>query len=46
MSLHKKISKALFISQNTVARVIQTFNKDGTATISQRRLGHPQKLIP
>uniref|UniRef100_A0A8C6PLP7 Transposase Tc1-like domain-containing protein n=1 Tax=Nothobranchius furzeri TaxID=105023 RepID=A0A8C6PLP7_NOTFU len=39
-----KISKALLISQNTVAKVIQTFNKDGSATISQRRPDHPWKL--
>ncbi len=40
---YKKISKALLISQNTVAKVVQTFKKDGTATISQRR---PRKLTP
>ncbi len=40
---YKKISKALLISQNTVAKV-QTFKKDGTATISQRRPGRPRKL--
>ncbi len=43
---YKKISKALLISQNTVAKVVQTFNKDGTATISQRRPGRPRKLTP
>ncbi len=43
---YKKISKALLISQNTVAKVVQTFKKDGTATISQRRPGRPQKLTP
>ncbi len=43
---YKKISKALLISQNTVAKVEQTFKKDGTATISQRRPGCPQKLTP
>ncbi len=42
---YKKISKALLISQNTVAKV-QTFKKDGTATISQRRPGRPRKLTP
>ncbi len=39
---YKKISKAF--SQNTVAKVVQTFKKDGTATISQRRPGCPRKL--
>ncbi len=43
---YKKISKALLISQNTVAKVVQTFKKDGTATISQRRPGRPWKLTP
>ncbi len=43
---YKKISKALLISQNTVAKVVQTFKKDGTATISRRRPGHPRKLTP
>ncbi len=42
---YKKISKAL-LSQNTVAKVVQTFKKDGTATISQRRPGRPRKLTP
>ncbi len=53
ISLHKKgegykiISKAVLISQNTVAvQVVQTFKKDGTATISQRRPGRPRKLTP
>ncbi len=41
-----RISKALFISQNAVAKVVQTFKKDGTATISQRRPGRPRKLTP
>ncbi len=43
---YKKISNALLISQNTVAKVVQTCKKDGTATISQRRPGRPRKLIP
>ncbi len=43
---YKKISKALLISQNTVAKVVQTFKKDGTATILQRRPGRPRKLTP
>ncbi len=43
---YKKISKALLISQNTVAKVVQIFKKDGTATISQRRPGRPRKLTP
>ncbi len=43
---YKKISKALLISQNTVVKVVQTFKKDGTATISQRRPGRPRKLTP
>ncbi len=43
---YKKISKALLISQNTVVKVVQTFKKDGTATISQRRPGRPRNLTP
>ncbi len=43
---YKKISKALLISQNTVTKVVQTFKKDGTATISQRRPGRTRKLTP
>ncbi len=43
---YKKISKALLISQNTVAKVVQTFKKDGTATILQRSPGRPRKLTP
>ncbi len=43
---YKKISKALLISQNTVAKVVQIFKKEGTATISQRRPGRPRKLTP
>ncbi|KAG2464611.1 TCB1 transposase, partial [Polypterus senegalus] len=41
---YKKFSKALHISQNTVAKVIQKCKKDGSATILQRRPGRPQKL--
>ncbi len=48
--VYKKISKALlcqkYYSQNTVAKVVQTFKKDGTATISQRRPGRSRKLTP
>ncbi len=43
---YKKISTASLISKNTVAKVVQTFKKDGTATISQRRPGRPRKLTP
>ncbi len=43
---YKKISKALLISHNTLAKVVQTFKKDGTATISQRHPGRPWKLTP
>ncbi len=39
---YKKISKALLISHNTVAKVVQTCKKDGTA----RRPVRPQKLTP
>ncbi len=46
---YKKISKALLISQNTVAKVVQTFKKDHLkkkATILQRRPGRSRKLTP
>uniref|UniRef100_A0A3P9K3B8 Transposase Tc1-like domain-containing protein n=1 Tax=Oryzias latipes TaxID=8090 RepID=A0A3P9K3B8_ORYLA len=41
---YKKISKALHISQNSIAKVIQTLKKDGSATILQRCPGRPRKL--
>ncbi len=34
ISLHKK-GEVSHVSQNTVAKVVQTFKKDGTATISE-----------
>uniref|UniRef100_A0A3B3QJY2 Transposase Tc1-like domain-containing protein n=1 Tax=Paramormyrops kingsleyae TaxID=1676925 RepID=A0A3B3QJY2_9TELE len=43
---YKKISKAVLISQNTVAKVMQKFKKDGIATVSQRSPGRPRKLTP
>uniref|UniRef100_A0A3B3HBD5 Sleeping Beauty transposase HTH domain-containing protein n=1 Tax=Oryzias latipes TaxID=8090 RepID=A0A3B3HBD5_ORYLA len=43
---YKKISKGLHISQNTIAKVIEKFKKDGSATILQRPLGCPWKLTP
>ncbi len=43
---YKKISKTLLISQNTVAKVVQTFKKYGNATISQRHPGRPRNLTP
>ncbi len=43
---YKKISKALLISQNTLAKVVQTFKKDGSTTISRRCPGRPRKLTP
>ncbi len=49
MALHgREMSQDLNteFSQNTVAKVVQTFKKDGTATISQRRPGRPRKLTP
>ena len=42
---YKKISKALLVSQNTVAKVVRKL-KDGNATISQRRPGRPWKSPP
>uniref|UniRef100_A0A3P9CU39 Transposase Tc1-like domain-containing protein n=1 Tax=Maylandia zebra TaxID=106582 RepID=A0A3P9CU39_9CICH len=41
---YKKTGKGLHISQNTVAKVIQKFKKDGSATILQRRPGRPRML--
>lgn len=41
---YKKINEAVHISQNTAAKVIQKFKKDGNATILQRRPGRPRKL--
>ncbi len=49
MALHgREISQDLNteFSQNTVANFVQTFKKDGTATISQRCPGRPRKLTP
>lgn len=43
---YKTISKALLISKNTVAKIIQKFKKAGTPTIAQRRPGRPRKLTP
>ncbi len=46
MKATRRSAKLYFFSQNTVAKVVQTFKKDGTATISQRRPGRPRKLTP
>lgn len=43
---YKKISKALLISQITVANVIQKFKKDETAIVSLTRPGCPHMLTP
>uniref|UniRef100_A0A3P9IV90 Paired domain-containing protein n=1 Tax=Oryzias latipes TaxID=8090 RepID=A0A3P9IV90_ORYLA len=43
---YKKISKGLHISQNTIAKVIEKFKKDGSATILQRPLACPWKPTP
>uniref|UniRef100_A0A3Q2VLM7 Transposase Tc1-like domain-containing protein n=1 Tax=Haplochromis burtoni TaxID=8153 RepID=A0A3Q2VLM7_HAPBU len=41
---YKKTGKGLHISQNTVAKVIQKFKKDGSATTLQRHPGRPRML--
>lgn len=43
---YKKISKALLVSQNTVAKVVQKFKRDGNTIISVGRPGRPRKLTP
>lgn len=42
---YMKVSKALLISQNRVAKVMEKFNKDGTAAISQSHPGHPWNTL-
>ncbi len=39
-------SQHFLLIMNTVAKVVQRFKKDGTATISQRHPGRPRKLTP
>lgn len=41
---YKNISKAFHSRQNTKAKVIQIFKKDGRATVLQRRPGRPKKI--